>query len=176
MTFRRDLLPHPADVSGPAAGIRADVERAGNRLILRFALAGDVASIRLPDARGPHRAEGLWQHTCFEVFLKRPGHEDYLEFNFAPFGPWAAYHFDGYRSGKRDLVVAAPSVGGMTGPDVLSMFISLKVPPSAWDIGFSAVIEDMDGHISYWALAHPSAKPDFHHPDSFALPFPGPST
>ena len=36
----------------------------------------------------------------------------------------------------------------------------------------SAVIETTDGAMSYWALAHPSAKPDFHHPDSFVLDLP----
>ena len=33
----------------------------------------------------------------------------------------------------------------------------------------AAVIEATDGSLSYWALAHPSDKPDFHHPDSFVL-------
>jgi len=33
----------------------------------------------------------------------------------------------------------------------------------------SAVIEATDGSLSYWALEHPADKPDFHHPDSFAL-------
>ena len=36
-------------------------------------------------------------------------------------------------------------------------------------LGLSAVIEDDSGTLSYWALRHPSARPDFHHPDSFAL-------
>lgn len=34
-------------------------------------------------------------------------------------------------------------------------------------IGLSAVIEDVDGNKSHWAIAHPAAKPDFHHPDGF---------
>jgi hypothetical protein len=33
----------------------------------------------------------------------------------------------------------------------------------------SAVIEAADGTISYWALKHPSDRPDFHHADSFAI-------
>jgi hypothetical protein len=33
------------------------------------------------------------------------------------------------------------------------------------------VIEDTSGHKSYWALAHPPGKADFHHSDSFALEF-----
>jgi hypothetical protein len=36
-------------------------------------------------------------------------------------------------------------------------------------LGLSAVIEDDNGSLSYWALKHPSGKPDFHHPDAFAL-------
>jgi hypothetical protein len=32
----------------------------------------------------------------------------------------------------------------------------------------AAVVETTRG-ISYWALHHPADKPDFHHPDSFAL-------
>jgi hypothetical protein len=36
-------------------------------------------------------------------------------------------------------------------------------------LGLSAVIEDLDGVLSYWALRHPPGKPDFHHPDTFAL-------
>jgi len=31
------------------------------------------------------------------------------------------------------------------------------------------VIEARDGRISYWALNHPTNKPDFHHADGFAL-------
>ena len=35
-------------------------------------------------------------------------------------------------------------------------------------------IEETDGTLSYWALAHPSPKPDFHHPDGFVLELPQP--
>jgi hypothetical protein len=31
------------------------------------------------------------------------------------------------------------------------------------------VIEEKSGLLSYWALKHPPGKPDFHHPDAFAL-------
>jgi hypothetical protein len=36
-------------------------------------------------------------------------------------------------------------------------------------IGLAAVVEAQDGTLSYWALKHPGGKPDFHHPDAFAL-------
>ena len=41
-----------------------------------------------------------------------------------------------------------------------------------WRLGLSAVIEERNGRLSYWALAFPPGKPDFHHPDCFALELP----
>jgi hypothetical protein len=38
-----------------------------------------------------------------------------------------------------------------------------------WRLGLSAVIEETNGTISYWAVAHPPGKADFHHSDCFAL-------
>ena len=35
-----------------------------------------------------------------------------------------------------------------------------------------AVIEENDGRLSYWALRHAPGKPDFHHPEAFALELP----
>ena len=36
-------------------------------------------------------------------------------------------------------------------------------------LGLSAVVETRDGDLSYWALHHRAGRPDFHHPDAFAL-------
>lgn len=41
-----------------------------------------------------------------------------------------------------------------------------------WHLGLSAIIEERNGAISYWALKHPAGDPDFHHPDCFALELP----
>lgn len=49
----------------------------------------------------------------------------------------------------------------------------LGLPADApWRLGLSAVIEETSGAKSYWALAHAPGKPDFHHPDAFALDLP----
>jgi hypothetical protein len=51
-----------------------------------------------------------------------------------------------------------------------------ELPADAiWHVGLSAVIEETNGRKSYWALCHPPGKPDFHHPDCFALELPPPS-
>jgi hypothetical protein len=40
---------------------------------------------------------------------------------------------------------------------------------ATWRVGISAIVEEVDGSKSYWALAHPEGKPDFHHADCFTL-------
>ena len=172
--MRRDLIPHPGTPPGPAQAIRVEVERRGAALSFHFVLGGDVGRIRIPPPAAPERAEDLWRHTCFEAFLRAPGEQAYLEFNFSPSGEWAAYRFEGYRAGRTELDIPAPSNGGYHGGDRLVSFVSLAGLPSNrfWQIGLSAVVEDLDGRLSYWALAHAPGDPDFHHPDGFALEFP----
>jgi len=43
-----------------------------------------------------------------------------------------------------------------------------------WRMGVSAVIEEVDGTKSYWALAHAPGPPDFHNPDCFIATLPAP--
>jgi hypothetical protein len=33
--------------------------------------------------------------------------------------------------------------------------------------GLAVVVEELSGALSYWALAHPLPRPDFHHADGF---------
>lgn len=127
----------------------------------------------LPGSPGAGRADGLWRTTCFEVFA---GLSDgsYAEFNLSPSKEWAAYGFDGYRKGMRDLAGSVEVFKVERLGDGLEVCACLNWTnwPGSRRIGLSAVIEGTDGNISYWALAHPSDKPDFHHPDSFALILP----
>ena len=105
-----------------------------------------------------------------------PG-EAYAEFNFAPSTLWAAYRFNRYRGGMTVAhEIATPeidvrSTGGtfdLQAPLELGGLVNLP-NDAVWRLGLSAVIEEANGRISYWALAHPPGKPDFHHADSFAL-------
>lgn len=125
----------------------------------------------------PARRDGLWRTTCFEAFVKPGAGEAYFEFNFSPSSEWAAYRFDGYRSGMANAEVHAPAIGtsvfGRTFE--VSAAISLRalgVTPSA-RIGLCAVLETETGEKGYWALRHGGDKPDFHRPDDFIarLPF-----
>ena len=165
------LQPHPASPPGPIDRIEAYIEREGrSRFWARFEVRGAVSQVVWPTAGLGGRADELWRTTCFEAFLK--GEEAYWEFNFSPSEQWASYRFDGYRSGGRQAIELA-SPARLELEDAYAEFeVIFERPPGVTRMGLSAVIEDVDGAISYWALAHPSDKPDFHHPDSFVLELP----
>lgn len=163
------LTAHP---SSPAKGLDVTimVERRGPRLWLRFIVEGDVGAVAWPRLTEPLRADGLWEHTCFEAFILT--HDGYREFNLSPSGQWATYRFDSYRQGMAQAAETA-TVDGLDGHfDQVALEGWIDLPPGAGRIGLSAVIERTDGSKSFWALTHPSDKPDFHHPDSFVLDLP----
>lgn len=150
------------------------------RLDIRYLVSGDVSALRMAPVTGPTRVNGLWHHTCFEAFVRAPTHDAYYEFNFAPSLQWAAYRFGGYRREQSDAnLIRAPQLEGRAEGTSYELKILLDLAqtsdlPSdvAWQLGLSAVIEETSGDKSYWALAHASAQPDFHHRDSFALELP----
>ncbi|RYG09513.1 MAG: hypothetical protein EON96_18210 [Caulobacteraceae bacterium] len=101
------------------------------------------------------------------------GAAGYAEFNLSPSSEWAAYAFTGYREGRTDLDTTSPEIVLHRTRDRFDVKGVVTLPDDATGpIGLSAVIESTDGLTSYWALAHPSDKPDFHHPDSFTLVLP----
>ena len=124
----------------------------------------------------PARSDELWQQTCFEAFVGTAAGAAYYEFNFAPSTQWAAYRFSGYRSGMRVATeISAPMIEVQSAPDRYTLQAALSLDALsglprdvAWRLGLAAITEDTRGGKSYWALAHPPGKPDFHHFDGFA--------
>lgn len=174
------LVPHQDFAAGAVAQIEVEVAaQSADRLALSYILSGQIGDIRRPSIAAAERADELWRHTCFEAFIGTALSAGYYEFNFAPSTRWAAYRFDGYRRGKTVVTeIGAPLIEVQAAPDRYTMqaFVQigrLSALPrnSAWRLGLSAVIEDKAGRMSYWALAHPPGKPDFHHRDCFAHEF-----
>lgn len=179
-TTEHSLVCHDLSPVHGVDGIGVTVKRLPDgRLWLRYHVDGPLEDLVLPDPADPTRTEGLWQTTCCELFLSRDGGPGYLEFNFAPSSKWAAYRFADYRAGAEDLPLAvAPEIALGASASHLALEVILDLPPE-WQnspliAAVSAVIEEMDGTKSYWALQHPPGKPDFHHPDCFQLPLGAP--
>jgi hypothetical protein len=168
------LIPHPDFPSVAVDAIRVAVVRDGGALDLTFTLVGDPQGVSWPPFGEHGRADELWKTTCFEAFVQPDGMSAYTELNFAPSGRWAAYSFTGYREGMSDFEPELGEVaGGMLAkggalPRSSWQFWTFDVlGEQPWRLGLSAVIEATDGTKSYWALAHPPGKPDFHNADCF---------
>lgn len=193
------LLCHPDAPCGVALTLTCTVSGsrpASDGLQLRYELCADLSALRVPQP-APHGSvmgsvDGLWQHTCFEAFVRQEGAAAYREFNFSPSGQWAHYRFSAERI--RDLAVAlappsgfqawspqptpqpppAPQLQVERHPDRLVLHATLlpsALPAPSIDgrlwLALNAVVEDSAGRLSYWALHHPLDRPDFHHPAGF---------
>lgn len=164
------LHAHSDSGSPSVADVKVQFERDGLLLWLRFVVEGEVDRIMWPVEADQGRADDLWRHTCFEAFVTTD--DGYVEYNLSPSGRWASYRFDGPRAGMRraDEVATVEGLDGAS--EMVALEARIELPHGALRLGLSAVIESVDGEMSYWALAHPSTRPDFHHPDSFILDLP----
>ena len=168
------LVPH-ADTPSTAI-VRIDVElvRARRGARISYRLSGSAARVKThADALArPLRRDGLWRSTCCEVYVRETDGAAYCEYNFAPSGDWAAYRFSGYRSGGEALETGAPQITLERSSESLVLHASLHDGPLVaaapeQRIALACVVETGDER-SYWALAHPPGRPDFHHPRGFA--------
>ncbi|MGE0823436.1 MAG: DOMON-like domain-containing protein [Candidatus Binatia bacterium] len=175
LSYTAVLVCHPDTRIQAVGGITVQVRwLSRGALTLTYSLTGDCLRLRIPPSQPAARVDGLWQHTCFEVFLAVLGSQAYQEWNFSPSGEWATYNFRGYRD-------RLPEVEEASVPEIrvhqigqrfeLDTYVRLSQQLSTQPLrlALSAVIEDDAGMLSYWALKHPSGKPDFHHPEAFAL-------
>lgn len=162
------LISHPAHSPGAITSVDAHVTLAPEGLMLSYSVTGDINELVLPAQGEPGRADELWQTTCFELFLRGDG-ADYREYNFSPSGQWAAYVFDSYRKGRRDIP-ATITIATDGEAETLNLTASLVTDlAEVTRLALTAVIEDRSGHKSFWAIAHPAGPPDFHHDACIAL-------
>ncbi len=183
------LTLHPTETCKAVRTLRASVQRhPDGLLVLRYMLEGDPGRIRIPAARPARRADGLWQHTCFEAFIAPNEGDSYLELNFSPSGEWAIYRFTAYRERRTDHeekhgeaheerrgaeAPEGPSVTFTSREQGMTLQASTPLAclrgTSPAKVALAAVIEESSGRLSHWALQHPPGKPDFHHRHGFEL-------
>jgi len=174
------LIHHPetADTAIKALYIGVKALYQHGDLTLRYELMGELDNLLIPTNQLPLETNALWQHTCFEAFIAAEEEDAYHEFNFSPSGEWAAYAFDDYRIPKAWRAQTAPAihVARFDGQLVMTTVIANANLPAnplnkSYRLGLSCVLETKQGNLSYWALCHPSGKPDFHHRSGFTLSF-----
>jgi hypothetical protein len=179
--MRHILKLHPQSQSDVVTSIEVKATRHGShQLHLHYFVTANMTALRFPPLIKAKRGEKLWEHSCFEAFLCAAQNDSYCELNFAPSREWAAYGFDRHREGMHDLSdISIRYFVNISGEAGYEMQVSLDLSSlsdryagSAWHLGIAAVMEEMNGNKSYWALAHPPGAPDFHNRDCFELKLP----
>ena len=177
------LVSHPSGGAGPVSSLSVSgALHPSGSLTVEFQLAADLRALRMvPSVCQPRRRDELWRHTCFEVFARRGNLPSYCEFNFSPAGDWAAYEFDSYRNSPRqarqspiEVTVRTTGLAQIQLRARTEPLSALGVVGSGTDLASlrlncAAVIESTDGSLSYWAVHHPGAKPDFHDAEGFCI-------
>jgi hypothetical protein len=165
------LVPHPdfAPVSVQAVDVMLACGGDG-RWLVEYRVQGSKGLVTAALA-SPQRADALWKRTCFELFVRPEGGDGYYEFNFSPSGEWAAYRFTGYREGMTELPLITPAIEWW-GSEMRAAVDLSGLPEGDWCVGVTAVIEESGGERSFWSLAHPPGKPDFHHEANFVFDVP----
>jgi hypothetical protein len=171
------LIPHAPLADGSVQSLEVHIERARTQaqfqaLRLRYVLHANLGRLRIPEAKPQQRTDELWKHTCFEAFLRASEGAGYTELNVAPSTEWALYSFDDYRKGMAPANVPQPPeilIERTADRLTLDVQIHLKLLPPSRALALAAVLEHDSGSLSYWALKHPAAQPDFHHASGFAF-------
>ena len=165
------LTAHPAHPPATVRSVEAKIIGADDSwLRLRWRIEGGQALV-VPPFAGKGRADELWKTTCFELFLRPEGGASYCEFNLSPSERWAAYDFSGYREGMAERPAEREPQTTIRQGSSFAIFDAAipltALPASDCAMNLAAVIEEEGGTKSYWALAHPADKPDFHDPACF---------
>jgi hypothetical protein len=174
-----ELQSHPTTPCAAVRDIQVTARRpAAAQFQLEYRVIAAASDLIIPaTAAAALRRDELWQHTCAELFVTSGEQQGYCEFNFSPSTEWAAYEFSSYRQGMRALPLAiAPRIASIATATELLLSVTLDLTelpahyrPADLRLALCMVIEARDSRISYWALNHPTNKPDFHHADGFAF-------
>jgi len=174
------LTAHPAHPPLQVSAIEARITgRDDNWLRLRWRIE-DSQALVVPPFAGRGRADGLWQTTCFELFLQPLDSSAYCEFNLSPSERWSAYDFERYREGMAERTASCEPACTLRQGSTFAIFDAAvpadALPQVGCAMALTAVIEEQGGHKSFWALGHAGPAPDFHDPACFAATLPAPGS
>ena len=169
------LIPFDASTA-PKIDITGKIARQNNQLDLQYQLIGNLSEIIVPSSdRVATRQYDLWEHTCFEFFLRLQDTTQYWEFNLSPVGDWNVFGFYDYRQDltEEKAIQTLPFTVSQTATSLqLNLNLNLDCiigKERDLDVAITTVVENKAKQLSYWALTHPATAADFHHQDSFVI-------
>ena len=169
------LYPFPSTEAPANLKITGNIARDENLLTISYTILGDIQQVNIAPAETPQRLHELWQNTCFEFFLGAKNSPGYWEFNLSPARHWNIYRFDNYRQGMEEETAFTTlpfTVKHNSDSFDLALDINLdKIIPveQPIEVAITTVVKSTNGDVSYWALSHKGAEPDFHLRESFVV-------
>lgn len=173
------LTSHPAFPPSRITHVEARIiGHDANWLRARWRIEG-TGGLVVPPFAGKGRADELWKTTCFELFFKPLSGDSYTELNLSPSERWNAYDFQSNREGMQQRPFPQePQCTLRRGTNMAIFDAAIPVaglPSVPCKVGFTAVLEEEGGLLSYWSMAHASEKPDFHDAACFAATLTAPT-
>lgn len=170
------LEPHPAANVRPRVRVNGEISANSGRFWVDFQISGCLEEVLIPNpSEIPARKHGLWEETCFELFLGVRNSDQYWEFNFSPAGHWNVYRFRAYRQGMQEESAFSSL------PVIIANRADLFLLSANFDFSIcireftqleaalTAVLELREGGLTHWAMAHDGSRPDFHRRDGFKI-------
>ena len=179
MHFFKNLIPFNP-ITAPGFTIEVFLELDNNQLRVEFQVSGDIESLVLPDRQKARRVIGLWESTCFELFIKNPRGEDYVEFNFSPEGLWNCFYFprpkaplkayEHFPDPRTEIEHTNYGLRFKATVDLSFLPIDSIFNAPHFEISTPCVLESNEGRLTYWAYSHHNEFPNFHNFSTF-LPY-----
>ncbi|MGK5089368.1 DOMON-like domain-containing protein [Bdellovibrionota bacterium FG-2] len=175
-----NLIPFTQTFLTQNLSLKGSLQRTSDMLEVSFELCGNLNRLRITaDSNSPSRLHELWKHTCFEAFFAPAGalRGPYWELNLSPSGDWNFYHFADYRKGMREALELTSIKTSIKPQNENQLTLKVELPAdflagADFTASLTSVLEHSDGTFSYWALHHPTPKPDFHYREGFVVPLP----
>jgi hypothetical protein len=158
--------------------IESDLQIKGSDLYVEFKISDAQNLFKFPiknetwTASTVKRENGLWQATCFEMFLMPEGSKRYYEFNFSLKPAWNAYQFETYRHPQPPAPTGDFNFRTMSWDpvgNILKVALNNKSSYRQFHVGLTAILVEKSGAKHYCALTHLGERPDFHIAKSFNL-------
>lgn len=169
------LQPFPSSQAPTNLKLTGNIARHENLLTISYNLLGDIQQVDIAPPQTPQRQHELWLDTCFEFFIGAENSPVYWEFNLSPAGHWNIYHFDNYRQGmQEETAFTTLPFDVKHNSDSLTLTLSVnldKIIPvnQRIEVSITTVIKSTNDQVSYWAVSHKGAEPDFHLRESFIV-------
>jgi len=175
------LQSHPACSNcSPIISIVAFLRRLNFNISIEYLVSGELDKCSIPAVNSyPSRVDELWCHTCFEAFMCFENAEGYYELNISPTEDWNFYSFAGYHKDRsteyrvdaihQESQLYQNSFRKVVEFDIRKIFPDITDEQSLF-LNVTAVIEDRNQNLSYWAHTHCNAsRPDFHLREGFSI-------